>query len=172
MLSWHSTVLAINNLELICEGNPDSKVHGANMGPTWVLLWWAPCLLHGPCYQGSDAVSILTSKYGLCLALLLPSCLQWCVMTEFAMNPTIYNLCDIEYINKLHFTFIHEWNEQNIHFVPHTIFPVIDWTFYNLTSRNILLNTWEKWIMSLFETKWFKWKINNMSSLLAKRSPW
>ena len=26
---------------------PDSKVHGANMGPTW-----APCWPHEPCYQG------------------------------------------------------------------------------------------------------------------------
>ena len=30
---------------------PDSKVHGANMGPTWVLS--APCWAHKPCYQGS-----------------------------------------------------------------------------------------------------------------------
>ena len=30
--------------------NPDSKVHGANMGPTWILL--APCWPHEPCYQG------------------------------------------------------------------------------------------------------------------------
>ena len=28
----------------------DSKVHGANMGPTWVLS--APCWPHEPCYQG------------------------------------------------------------------------------------------------------------------------
>ena len=24
--------------EAMCQVNPDSKVHGANMGPTWVLL--------------------------------------------------------------------------------------------------------------------------------------
>ena len=29
---------------------PDNKVHGANMGPTWVL--WAPDGPHEPCYQG------------------------------------------------------------------------------------------------------------------------
>ena len=31
--------------------NPDSKVHGDNMGPTWVLL--APDGPHKPCYQGT-----------------------------------------------------------------------------------------------------------------------
>ena len=42
-----------NNLHLSwpqCVNTPDSKVHGANMGPTWVLL--APCWPHEPCYQG------------------------------------------------------------------------------------------------------------------------
>ena len=29
---------------------PDNKVHGSNMGPTWVLS--APVGPHGPCYQG------------------------------------------------------------------------------------------------------------------------
>ena len=34
--------------------NPDSKIHGANMGPTWVLsARWAPFWPHKPCYQGS-----------------------------------------------------------------------------------------------------------------------
>ena len=28
----------------------DSKIHGANMGPTWALS--APCWPHEPCYQG------------------------------------------------------------------------------------------------------------------------
>ena len=34
---------------------PDSKVHGANMGPTWVLVGprWAPYWPDEPCYQGS-----------------------------------------------------------------------------------------------------------------------
>ena len=39
---------------LPCWNNdPDSKVHGANMGPTWVQVGprWAPCLPHEPCYQ-------------------------------------------------------------------------------------------------------------------------
>ena len=31
----------------------NSKVNGTNMGPTWVLLVsWAPCWPHEPCYQG------------------------------------------------------------------------------------------------------------------------
>ena len=33
---------------------PDSKVHGANMGPTWVLS--APCCPHEHCYQGLFAI--------------------------------------------------------------------------------------------------------------------
>ena len=33
------------------QAHPDSKVHGANMGPTWVLS--APDRPHEPCYQGS-----------------------------------------------------------------------------------------------------------------------
>ena len=36
---------------------PDNKVHGANMGPTWVLL--APDGPHEPCYQGSISKYIL-----------------------------------------------------------------------------------------------------------------
>ena len=42
---------------------PDSNVHGANMGPTWVLL--APCWPHEPCFLGyhisvtKPAVSIM-----------------------------------------------------------------------------------------------------------------
>ena len=38
---------------------PDSKVHGANMGPTWVRSVsprWAPCRPHEPCYQGMSSV--------------------------------------------------------------------------------------------------------------------
>ena len=32
---------------------PDSKVHGTNMGPTWVLsAQLGPILAHEPCYQG------------------------------------------------------------------------------------------------------------------------
>ena len=39
-------------------GDPDNKVHGANMGPTWVLSGprWAPCWPHEPRYQGSSSV--------------------------------------------------------------------------------------------------------------------
>ena len=32
-----------------------SKIHGTNMGPTWVLS--APCWLHEPCYQGCFMLS-------------------------------------------------------------------------------------------------------------------
>ena len=32
---------------------PDSKVYGANMGPTWVLSAPDACWPHEPCYQGS-----------------------------------------------------------------------------------------------------------------------
>ena len=35
---------------------PDSKVHRANMGPTWVLL--APDGPHVPCYQGTDKMVV------------------------------------------------------------------------------------------------------------------
>ena len=35
------------------KSNPDSKVHGANMGPTWVLS--APDGPHEPCYQGRSS---------------------------------------------------------------------------------------------------------------------
>ena len=54
--SWHSKPNAIysNPLELTqtvwhtwIENTPDSKVHGANMGPTWV-----PCGPHENCYLG------------------------------------------------------------------------------------------------------------------------
>ena len=31
---------------------PDSKVHGANMGPIWGRPRWAPCWPHEPCYLG------------------------------------------------------------------------------------------------------------------------
>ena len=36
------------------QDSPDSNVHGANMGSTWVLATpvWAPCWPHKPCYQG------------------------------------------------------------------------------------------------------------------------
>ena len=37
--------------------NPDSKVHGANMGPTWVLS--APDGPHEPCYQGKFCAELV-----------------------------------------------------------------------------------------------------------------
>ena len=38
-------------------GIPDSKIHVAIMGSTWVL--WAPCWPHEPCYQGYVMVCCL-----------------------------------------------------------------------------------------------------------------
>ena len=38
-----------------CATDPDSKVHGANMGPTWVLS--APDRPHEPYYQGKHVTS-------------------------------------------------------------------------------------------------------------------
>ena len=35
----------------VCVIHPDSKVHGANMGPTWGLS--VPYGPHEPCYQGN-----------------------------------------------------------------------------------------------------------------------
>ena len=61
---------------IICN-DPDSKVRGANMGPTWVLSAshgahlgpvsprWAPCWPHEPCYQGM----IKKTSHGIDLAL-------------------------------------------------------------------------------------------------------
>ena len=43
-------------------GFPDSKVHGANMGPTWVLS--APCWSHEPWYQGYSGHSRIIPFYG------------------------------------------------------------------------------------------------------------
>ena len=31
---------------------PDSKAHGANVGPNWTGPRWAPCWPHEPCYLG------------------------------------------------------------------------------------------------------------------------
>ena len=41
--------------------DPDSKVHEANMGPTWVLS--APDGPHEPCYQGRHTGLALESLY-------------------------------------------------------------------------------------------------------------
>ena len=54
---------------------PDSKVHGANMGPTWILS--VPdgphaCWTHEPCYQGSQfSTHNMNSKYVISLAPLM-----------------------------------------------------------------------------------------------------
>ena len=43
---------------------PDSKVHGPNMGPTWVLSAPdGPHVEHEPCYQGCDIPDILWPAY-------------------------------------------------------------------------------------------------------------
>ena len=41
--------------------DPDSKAHGANMGPTRVPRW-APCWPHKPCYQGNSVNCGFTCK--------------------------------------------------------------------------------------------------------------
>ena len=47
---------ALNNHYILNKWNhsPGSKVHGANMGPIWVLSapGWSPCRPYEPCYQG------------------------------------------------------------------------------------------------------------------------
>ena len=47
----------LNSISLFLRTFPDSTVHGANMGPTWVLSApdVVPCGLHEPCYQGRHA---------------------------------------------------------------------------------------------------------------------
>ena len=52
--------------------SPDSKVHGANMGPTWVLS--APDGPHEPCYQGQYGSEVFGSH------LILP--VVWHILTQ------------------------------------------------------------------------------------------
>ena len=50
---------------------PDSKDHGANMGPTWVRSVsprWAPCRPHEPCYLHMSSVG---SRHSYCSKSLL-----------------------------------------------------------------------------------------------------
>ena len=74
-MSIHLLHLTLLNA-LICPWNgwedrhcdfPDNKIHGANMGPNWVLSapGGPPCWPHEPCYQGSYIAT------GLCLCRLL-----------------------------------------------------------------------------------------------------
>ena len=51
---YNSAALSPQQFNFLQIRNPDSKVHGANMGPTWVLSvpWWP----HEPCYQGKYLV--------------------------------------------------------------------------------------------------------------------
>ena len=44
----------IGNQSILEENIPDGKVHGANMGPIWVLS--APDGPHEPCYQGCQII--------------------------------------------------------------------------------------------------------------------
>ena len=46
--------LAGNWTVFLVQRTPDSKVHGAHMGPIWgqTAPRWAPCWCHGPCYLG------------------------------------------------------------------------------------------------------------------------
>ena len=54
----HIVNLAVLLASTKCHAIPDNKVHGANMGPTWVLS--APCGPHKPCYQGYCEVQWIT----------------------------------------------------------------------------------------------------------------
>ena len=62
------TTLSLPGTELVANQyvlSPDSKIHWANMGPTWVGPRWAPCWPHEPCYQGlyvEAAISVFSSK--------------------------------------------------------------------------------------------------------------
>ena len=51
---WQEPLPFVSPKSFYFEKIPDSKVHGANMGPTWVLSapWWTPWWPHEPCYQG------------------------------------------------------------------------------------------------------------------------
>ena len=49
--NWHGINIPIMSIiMLVRNDNPDSKVHGAHIGPTWP---------HEPCYQGSHAEGIV-----------------------------------------------------------------------------------------------------------------
>ena len=49
---------------------PDSKVHGANMGPTWVPVGprWAPCRPREPCYLCCYSAASCSKPPTLCVA--------------------------------------------------------------------------------------------------------
>ena len=47
---WHCFCKCQTQGNFGSENTPDSKVHGANMEPTWE--WQAPCWPHEPCYLG------------------------------------------------------------------------------------------------------------------------
>ena len=49
-IGWGKVLADLTHHKPLPEPIPDSKVHGANMGPTWVLS--APDGPHEPCYQG------------------------------------------------------------------------------------------------------------------------
>ena len=65
---------------------PGSKVHVANMGPTWVL--WAPVWPHEPCYQGCDALlaSPVTDLGTEVMSLRMPSPLPWHQVWQVEIN--------------------------------------------------------------------------------------
>ena len=70
--------------------NPDSKVHGANMGPTWVLS--APDGPHEPCYQGSHRNVVEYHVYNMAksfsrLTDIEPFCLSFRVLTPSLTYP-------------------------------------------------------------------------------------
>ena len=64
-----------------------SKVHGANMGPTWVLVVprWAPCWPHEPCYMGiAHGLNgiLVYPQHRPSIGLYFPEA-SWCVAFEY-----------------------------------------------------------------------------------------
>ena len=55
--------IILSNFIYFCYNNPDSKVHGANMGPTRALL--APDGPHEPCYLGMQMHVYNGHKYSM-----------------------------------------------------------------------------------------------------------
>ena len=86
--------------------SPDSKVHGAHMGPTWGQDPGGPCWPHKPCYQGVLKLSIRVSDtscfvddilcivYGVIWFLLIPQNKKnwyWC--PSFSPLLFIFHFC-------------------------------------------------------------------------------
>ena len=63
MQTWYNSIANVIELNLFCI-DLDSKVRGANIGPTWVLSApGGPMLGHKPCYQGSHRYNLFLWKW-------------------------------------------------------------------------------------------------------------